>query len=73
MSEENRNPGGMIALAIFLAIGVLFLPLAASLLEGFFFHTSHVENAFREIGLHDELQRFYSLLWPILDVLVQTR
>ena len=41
---------------------LIFLPLGLSLAEHAVFHTHHVEDWFRAIGLHDELGRVYELV-----------
>ena len=66
-SRSERSSGWRVLLvSIVLAVVLFFLPLTAAYVEYKAAGTSHVENAFRQMGVHDELSAIYE---PVIRVL----
>lgn len=63
----QRRTGWIVVVAVFgIGIPLLpFLPLALSGIEYVLFDTSHVEDFFRTIGLHDALGKFYRAIFGV--------
>jgi len=69
---RKRSAGPVLAVLLALAVPLtVFLPLVLALIEHMLFGSRHVEQFFREVGLHDELDAIYdpvisflSSLWP---------
>jgi hypothetical protein len=61
-NDERAGAGGTagaIAAAVLLLPFLVFLPPGLAILEGHCFGTSHVEQFFERVGLHDFLGRIY--------------
>ena len=69
---RKRSAGPVVAVLLALAVPLtVFLPLVFALIEHMLFGSRHVEQFFRAVGLHDELEAIYdpvisflSNLWP---------
>ena len=62
---RKRSAGPVLAVLLLLALPLsVFLPLVLALIEYALFGSHHVEQFFREIGLHDELDEIYD---PVID------
>lgn len=75
MSDEDLNDragtGHAVAWAVVALIVLPFVPLLLSLSESLLFHTTHVEDACRKLGIHDALSKLYNPLFSLLSKLLR--
>ena len=69
-AEKKGSSPGTFVLVVLLVLGLLYAPLAVSIVEGTFFHSRRFEDFFEKIGIHKyfmiiyhfTLSPFYKLL-----------
>lgn len=68
-SEPPRSTSWSVSWIVGIVVTLLFLPLVLSGLESLFFHTSHVEDVCRRLGIHGALSAVYKPLFEFITYL----
>lgn len=65
-SDESKGAGHAVAWTLALALLAPFMPWILACVEYLIFHSTHVEDICRKVGIHDALSKIYEPIFKLL-------